>query len=97
MIDKSGGLRRILSNSSSQFLCLSLLTNQETLSICVYEDSPGLWEALRGLKIRSLSLSHKSDGLEVNHEESFSQSLSSLTQLKTLTIYVFTSINLQLP
>ncbi|KAH3786716.1 hypothetical protein DPMN_164825 [Dreissena polymorpha] len=97
MIDRSGYSKKFLSNSSSMFLGLSLLTNLETLSISVYEDSPDLWEALRGLKIRSLSLSHKGDGLEVNQKDSFSQCLSSLTQLKTLTIYVFTSINLQLP
>ncbi|XP_052227668.1 uncharacterized protein LOC127842275 isoform X2 [Dreissena polymorpha] len=71
----------------SQFL--SSLTQLETLSISVYEDSPGLWEALRDLNITSLSLSGGwSGGLRVNHVESLSQSLSSLRQLETLSICV---------
>ncbi|KAH3876127.1 hypothetical protein DPMN_039409 [Dreissena polymorpha] len=46
-------------------------------------DNTGLWEALRGLNIKSLSLQSI-----VNHVESFSQSLSSLTRLEYLSIQV---------
>ncbi|KAH3788665.1 hypothetical protein DPMN_166812 [Dreissena polymorpha] len=68
---------------------LSSLTQLETLSIDVYEDSPGLWEALRGLNIKSLSLRITRTGGTVNHLEPLSQSLSSLTQLETLSIDVY--------
>ncbi|XP_052228855.1 uncharacterized protein LOC127843081 isoform X3 [Dreissena polymorpha] len=67
--------------------CLSSLIQLETLSMSVRGDSPSLWEALRGLNIKSLSLSleYRRGGLT----ESLSKFLSSLTQLKTLSISVF--------
>ncbi|KAH3793190.1 hypothetical protein DPMN_146695 [Dreissena polymorpha] len=79
---------------SSQSLkqSLSLLTQLDTLSISVqyYDphnpDSPGLWEALHGLSIKSLSLiGHY---LLLEYATSLNQSLSSLTQLGTLSIGV---------
>ncbi|KAH3771169.1 hypothetical protein DPMN_172471 [Dreissena polymorpha] len=78
---------------------LSSLKRLETLGICVTEDSPGLWKALHGQNIKSLSLSgvRKSSGIDVKHAETFSQSLSSLTQLETLTLHVHTYIALQVP
>ncbi|KAH3780655.1 hypothetical protein DPMN_158474 [Dreissena polymorpha] len=81
-----GGLNVDHEESMSQ--SLSSLTQLETLSIEVEYDSPGLWKALHGLNIRSLSLSAAWGGLNVDHEESMSLSLSSLTQLETLSIEV---------
>ncbi|KAH3815361.1 hypothetical protein DPMN_143883 [Dreissena polymorpha] len=62
------------------------------------KDSPGLWEALHRLNIKSLSL----DGgflpvLLMNLGELLSQSLSSLTQLETLTIHLRSYIAIQPP
>ncbi|KAH3893147.1 hypothetical protein DPMN_017291 [Dreissena polymorpha] len=55
----------------------------------VWKDSPGPWKALRGLNIESLSLSGMwIEGMRLNHMESLSESLSSLTQLGTLSIRV---------
>ncbi|KAH3770951.1 hypothetical protein DPMN_172251 [Dreissena polymorpha] len=78
---------------------LSSLKRLETLGIGMSQDSPGLWKALHGLNIKSLSLScvRKSSGIDVKHAETFSQSLSSLTQLETLTLHVHTYIALQVP
>ncbi|KAH3770592.1 hypothetical protein DPMN_171881 [Dreissena polymorpha] len=78
---------------------LSSLKRLETLEIGGTEDSPDLWKALHGLNIKSLSLScvRKSSGINVKHAETFSQSLSSLTQLETLTLHVHTYIALQVP
>ncbi|KAH3770600.1 uncharacterized protein LOC127843703 [Dreissena polymorpha] len=78
---------------------LSSLTQLETLSIDVEHESPGLWAALHGQNIKSLSLSgvRKSSGIDVKRAETFSQSLSSLTQLETLTLHVHTYIALQVP
>ncbi|XP_052226469.1 uncharacterized protein LOC127841588 [Dreissena polymorpha] len=83
-----GGLNVAREESLSQ--SLSSLTQLETLSIKVWYDSPGLWKALHGLNIKSLSLSLHAElgGLTVAHEESLSQSLSSLTQLETFRIEV---------
>ncbi|KAH3790697.1 hypothetical protein DPMN_168904 [Dreissena polymorpha] len=53
---------------------------------CLGNDSPVLWVSLHGLNINSLSLSGQFRGLTVNHVESFSPYLSSLTQLETLRI-----------
>ncbi|KAH3861073.1 hypothetical protein DPMN_024001 [Dreissena polymorpha] len=77
----------------------SSLTHLETLSIEVYKDSPGLWEALHGLNIKTLSLSQLDLRMPRNwdHEETRSQSLSSLTKLETLTICVPKYIDIQLP
>ncbi|KAH3710642.1 hypothetical protein DPMN_070131 [Dreissena polymorpha] len=64
------------------------LTHLDTLSIKVDDDSPGLWEALHGLNIKSLSLSGRYGSIEVHYADSMSQSLSSLTHLDTLSIKV---------
>ncbi|KAH3780461.1 hypothetical protein DPMN_158276 [Dreissena polymorpha] len=76
---------------------LSSLTKLETLSIEVLYDSPGLWKALHGLNIKSLSLSGTCEGLDVDNDESLSQSLASLTQLETVTLYVKTYKQIELP
>ncbi|KAH3851422.1 uncharacterized protein LOC127874736 [Dreissena polymorpha] len=76
---------------------LSSLTQVDTLSNGVYEDSPCLWEALRGLHIKRLSLLDKLGGLRVNYDESLSKSLSSLKHLEMLGLYVHTYTDLQLP
>ncbi|KAH3710719.1 hypothetical protein DPMN_070212 [Dreissena polymorpha] len=75
-------------NADSMSQSLSSLTHLDTLSIKVDDDSPGLWEALRGLNIKSLSLSGRYRGLNVNYADSMSQSLSSLTHLDSLSIKV---------
>ncbi|KAH3780640.1 hypothetical protein DPMN_158459 [Dreissena polymorpha] len=76
-----GGLNVAHEESLSQ--SLSSLTQLETLRIEVNYDSPGLGKVLHGLNINSPSLSIMQGGLNVAHEESLSQSLSSLTQLET--------------
>ncbi|KAH3690517.1 hypothetical protein DPMN_194223 [Dreissena polymorpha] len=77
---------------------LSSLTQLETLSIGVDVESPDLWETPHGLNIKRLSLCGKRGTMRVWHaEESFSQSLSSITQLETLTLHVDTFIALQVP
>ncbi|KAH3770989.1 hypothetical protein DPMN_172289 [Dreissena polymorpha] len=78
---------------------LASLIHLETLSIDVEHESPDLWEAFHGQNIKSLSLSgvRKSSGIDVKHAETFSQTLSSLTQLETLTLHVHTYIALQVP
>ncbi|KAH3790691.1 hypothetical protein DPMN_168898 [Dreissena polymorpha] len=76
---------------------LSSLSQLEMLSIGVSVDSPGLFEILNGLNIKSLSLRIQWDSLKVNTVQSLSQSLSSLKQLETLTICVYTYIDLPLP
>ncbi|KAH3690493.1 hypothetical protein DPMN_191437 [Dreissena polymorpha] len=65
---------------------LSSLTQLKTLSICVAKDSTKLWEALRGLNIKSLILGENIERLTVNHTESLSETLSSLTKLRMLSI-----------
>ncbi|KAH3864663.1 hypothetical protein DPMN_027686 [Dreissena polymorpha] len=68
---------------------LSSLKRLEILGIGVTEDSPGLWKALHGLNIKSLRLDGlKGEGLRINHLEPLSHSLSSLEQMKKLTIHV---------
>ncbi|KAH3789214.1 hypothetical protein DPMN_167389 [Dreissena polymorpha] len=53
---------------------LTSLTQLETLNFSVKKDSPGLWKALHGLNIKSLSLSGKwSRDLRVNHVEAMSK------------------------
>ncbi|KAH3770997.1 hypothetical protein DPMN_172297, partial [Dreissena polymorpha] len=63
---------------------LSSLKRLETLDITMYEFIPCLWKALRGLNIKSLTLSSKEWG--EMHAESLNQSLSSLKRLETLGI-----------
>ncbi|KAH3776094.1 hypothetical protein DPMN_177507 [Dreissena polymorpha] len=72
------------------------LSQLEKLSIDVNTNIPGLWEALIDLNIKSLSLSLSCvrKGL---HEESLSQSLSSLKRLEMLTLHVYTYIDIHLP
>ncbi|KAH3770664.1 hypothetical protein DPMN_171956 [Dreissena polymorpha] len=68
---------------------LSSLKRLETLEIGMSQDSPGLWKALHGLNIKSLTLDGlKGKGLRINHSESLTQSLSSLAQMEKLTIHV---------
>ncbi|KAH3780714.1 hypothetical protein DPMN_158535 [Dreissena polymorpha] len=80
---------------------LASLTQLETLSIKVEYDSTGLWKTLYGLNIKSLSFYEKESinqrGFKVRHVELLSQSLESLTQLETLTLYVKTYKQLKLP
>ncbi|KAH3780960.1 hypothetical protein DPMN_158785 [Dreissena polymorpha] len=56
----------------------------------ISEESPGLWETLRGLNIKTLSLGmHVWDHvLKVKYASSFSQALTSLKNLETLRINV---------
>ncbi|KAH3710807.1 hypothetical protein DPMN_070302 [Dreissena polymorpha] len=81
-----GGFNVKYADSMSQ--SLSSLTHLDTLSIKVKDDSPGLWEALHGLNIKSLSLSSGRGYLKEHNADSMSQSLSSLTHLDTLSIEV---------
>ncbi|KAH3710906.1 hypothetical protein DPMN_070404 [Dreissena polymorpha] len=83
---QDGGLNVKYADSISQSL-LSL-THLDTLSIEVGFDDSGLWQALRGLNIISLSLSGLYGGFSVDYADSMSQSLSSLTHLDTLSIEV---------
>ncbi|KAH3853860.1 hypothetical protein DPMN_096395 [Dreissena polymorpha] len=98
-----GGLTGWMTDlKAKQMKSLSLLfpslTQLETLSIGVDDDSSGLSEALHGLCIKTMCLSGNCGGsLNVHHAELLSQSLSSLTQLETLTLHVSTYIDLQLP
>ncbi|KAH3770443.1 hypothetical protein DPMN_171730, partial [Dreissena polymorpha] len=73
------------------------LTQLDTLSIIAKTDNPGLCETLNGLNIKRLSLSGEKRGLRVDHAESLSQWLLSLTQLETLTLHLNTYIALQVP
>ncbi|KAH3780706.1 hypothetical protein DPMN_158527 [Dreissena polymorpha] len=82
------------SNVKSQSQSLASLTQLETLSVKVLHGSTGLWKALHGLNIKSLSV--EQDDLNVDYVE-LSQSLASLTQLETLTLYVKTYKQLELP
>ncbi|KAH3799181.1 hypothetical protein DPMN_152787 [Dreissena polymorpha] len=68
---------------------LSSLTNLTTLYIKVNNDSPGLWEALRGLNVKVMSLGGLYLCLNLNHVDSLAQSLSSLKHLETLSIDVY--------
>ncbi|XP_052267291.1 uncharacterized protein LOC127869057 isoform X2 [Dreissena polymorpha] len=76
---------------------LASLTQLDTLSIELNGQSPGLWEALRGLNIKSLNLSVQYGCFTVEHADSIAQSLSSLKQLETLSIYFWTYIDIKLP
>ncbi|XP_052221620.1 uncharacterized protein LOC127838087 isoform X4 [Dreissena polymorpha] len=86
-----GGFKVKYPDSMSQ--SLSSLTHLDTLSIKSCDDIPGLWEALRGLNIKSLSLSGRFGGFKVNSVDSMSQSLSSLTHLDKLSIKVYDHID----
>ncbi|KAH3783161.1 hypothetical protein DPMN_161089 [Dreissena polymorpha] len=76
------------------------LIQLETLSMRVCASSD-LWhhleDALWGLHITRLSLSDMKESLKVKNAFWLSRSISSLTQLETLTLHVFAYIDLQLP
>ncbi|KAH3776100.1 hypothetical protein DPMN_177514 [Dreissena polymorpha] len=76
-------------------ICVTTDDNKTVAMSLQTGDIPdGLLKAIHGQDIKSLSLL----GLEeVNHAESLSRSLSSLTQLETLILYSYTYIALQLP
>ncbi|KAH3735598.1 hypothetical protein DPMN_042134 [Dreissena polymorpha] len=61
----------------------SKTTLKMRISMCF---RPGLWAAQYGLNIKSLSLSGWGSRIEIKFVDSFSQSLSSLTQLESLSI-----------
>ncbi|KAH3840728.1 hypothetical protein DPMN_114184 [Dreissena polymorpha] len=89
------GERLDINNVSSLYKLLSSLKQLEKLSVIVNNDSPGLWEALHGLKIKSLSLNDGIGCLRLSHVTSLyynvpslSQLLSSFSQLETLHIKV---------
>ncbi|KAH3783224.1 hypothetical protein DPMN_161157 [Dreissena polymorpha] len=63
---------------------LSSLKQLKKLSVLENNDSPGLWEGLHGLNIKSLSLIDR----DVHHFSPFAQFLASLTHLETLNIEV---------
>ncbi|XP_052240102.1 uncharacterized protein LOC127850812 isoform X2 [Dreissena polymorpha] len=88
----------ITSNVQGSDTAVSMTVLNKTLEIGFGKDSPGLWDALHRLNIKSLSL----DGgfltvLLMKHGELLSQSLSSLTQLETLTIHLRAYIAIQPP
>ncbi|KAH3797124.1 hypothetical protein DPMN_150699 [Dreissena polymorpha] len=76
---------------------LPLLPHLETLIVELNDDNHCLWKVLNSLNIKRLSLSGWCRGLNVKHAESMSQSLSSLKQLETLTIYMQAYIDITLP
>ncbi|KAH3785584.1 uncharacterized protein LOC127843245 [Dreissena polymorpha] len=76
---------------------LSSITQLETLIISVSVDRYGLWEAIHGLNIKNLRLFDDWRGMTLEHVESLSESLSSLTQLEMFSIYVNEHIDIQLP
>ena len=54
-------------------------------------DTHGLWEAVHGLSIKSMTLTFWNERLDVKLEESLMESLSSLKQLETLSIDMYDS------
>ncbi|KAH3786591.1 hypothetical protein DPMN_164698 [Dreissena polymorpha] len=70
------------------FKSLSSLSQLEEMCINVENDSPGLWEALYGLNIKRLNISIESTCLHIKHISSWLTFLSSLKQLKELSMYV---------
>ncbi|KAH3710687.1 hypothetical protein DPMN_070179 [Dreissena polymorpha] len=94
----SGGYGGLNINCAySMYRSLSSLTHLDTLRIEVDDDSPGLWKALHGLNIKSLILSGRHGYLNVKHAETIAPSLSSLTQLEKLSIFLWTYIDIKLP
>ncbi|KAH3770634.1 hypothetical protein DPMN_171926 [Dreissena polymorpha] len=70
---------------------LSSLTQLRSISINANKGCPGLWDALNGLNIKKLSMSgEQREGLRVDHSESLSQSLTSLTKLETFKLHMHT-------
>ncbi|KAH3890871.1 hypothetical protein DPMN_014960 [Dreissena polymorpha] len=83
--------------AESMSLLFPSLSQLETLSLGLDNDFAGLWKALHGQYIKRLSLSGVSKSMDVYHAKLLSESISSLTQLETLTLHVFAYIDLQLP
>ncbi|XP_052271993.1 uncharacterized protein LOC127872701 [Dreissena polymorpha] len=75
-------------NVSALCRSLSSLKQLDKLDVIVNNDTPGLWQALHGLNIKSLSLSGGKTGLIVNHVSALAQLLASLIHLETLSIKV---------
>ncbi|XP_052233053.1 uncharacterized protein LOC127845915 [Dreissena polymorpha] len=75
-----------VNNAKSLKQSILSLKQLETLNVDVYEDTPGLWEALQGLSIKSLSLSGQI--IEFKNATSLKKSISSLKQLETLDVSV---------
>ncbi|XP_052234140.1 NLR family CARD domain-containing protein 4-like isoform X2 [Dreissena polymorpha] len=73
-------------NAKSLKQSILSLKQLETLNVDVYDDTPGLWEALQGLSIKSLSLSGQI--IEFKNATSLKKSISSLKQLETLDVSV---------
>ncbi|KAH3844147.1 uncharacterized protein LOC127872720 isoform X3 [Dreissena polymorpha] len=77
-----------VNNVSALCRSLSSLKQLDKLDVIVNNDCPGLWQALHGLSIKSLSLSGGETGLKVNHVSALAQLLASLIHLETLSIKV---------
>ncbi|XP_052272001.1 uncharacterized protein LOC127872705 [Dreissena polymorpha] len=75
-------------NVSALCRSLSSLKQLDKLDVIVNNDTPGLWQALHGLNIKSLSLSGGETGLIVHHVSALAQILASLIHLETLSIKV---------
>ncbi|XP_052272018.1 uncharacterized protein LOC127872720 isoform X2 [Dreissena polymorpha] len=75
-------------NVSALCRSLSSLKQLDKLDVIVNNDCPGLWQALHGLNIKSLSLSGGKTGLIVHHVSALAQLLASLIHLETLSIKV---------
>ncbi|KAH3844063.1 hypothetical protein DPMN_086314 [Dreissena polymorpha] len=75
-------------NVSALSRSLSSLKQLDKLDVIVNNDCPGLWQALHGLNIKSLSLSGGETGLIVNHVSALAKLLASLIHLETLSIKV---------
>ncbi|KAH3803987.1 hypothetical protein DPMN_132259 [Dreissena polymorpha] len=78
-----------VNNVSALYKSLSSLKQLERLDVIVKKYSPGLWKALNGLNIKTLSLRGERDSLSMKHDSAFAQSLESLTQLQTLGIDLY--------
>ncbi|KAH3808666.1 hypothetical protein DPMN_137023 [Dreissena polymorpha] len=86
----SSGLNRYAKEHVSLFSqFLSSLTRLEALSMDMFDLVPSQWKALHGLNIKNLSLCGMLNSLAKSHVFWFSQSLSSLTQLETLSMEMY--------
>ncbi|KAH3717348.1 hypothetical protein DPMN_060133 [Dreissena polymorpha] len=85
--------------SESYTRTTSLITTHlnNTCTFDIAHESPCLWETLHGLNIKNLSLQGRNGCLNVHSVSSLAQSLTSLPQLETLTMYLSVYIDLQLP
>ena len=88
-LDLSSKLNRYAKEHISLFSqFLSSLTQLETLSMDMHDLNPSQWKALHGLNIKNLRLCGMMNSLAKSHVFWFSQSLSSLTQLETLSMEI---------